>query len=220
MSSVLIYGDSQAGIAGLALQKVLQGQGHTVKRVSKAGYGVAKLLATAKSLNLAATPWDHVYLFAGGNDKVANLPALRQLIDYFKPAPVTYVVLPPATLITNLTLAAKMWGKPKITPAHFFPETAARREKVAAAYIDAALQTDTAIVFDVRDPLWPDAVKQPSGVVFPSQPDGIHIGPEMSKAVAPILAGKVGDTGVPVGLLIGVAAGVVAAFLLWRRGKG
>jgi hypothetical protein len=218
MSSVLIYGDSQANVAGKALQAALQAKGDIVKRVAKSAKGVAKLLTIAKSLNLAATPWDHVYLFAGGNDKVANLPALRQLIDYFKPAPVTYIVLPPATLVADLPYAAKVWNRPKITPTYFFPKTAARREKVATAYARLAAEMPNTLVIDPRHVDLPGSVEQPSGVVFPSQPDGVHIG----KASAAVLAERIvsgAGSGSPPVVLFGVAAGIIG-FLLWRRGKG
>jgi len=218
---VLVFGDSQSGATGAEVQKLLQAQGHQVIRKTNSGKSTKKLAAIAASLPRA---WDEVYLFSGGNDPAVQLDSLHQLLSHFAPSKrVVYAGPPPATLITNLGLAKKVWGSAK-APDKFFPQTAGFREKKNEAYLaHAASKHSNVEAKDFRKAKLSNAVVQPSGVVYPSQSDGIHTRGQTSKEVAQYLTVKqsalLGDNA---GVMFAVAAAVVGGAAAWWyfRGRG
>jgi len=201
---ILVLGDSQAagppigdpeGSAatvraniGPWLEWFLEQEGHEVQRVGKPGQSSGKLTNTARGLGLPKQSWDRVYILAGGNDTL-NTDAYRELISLWS-APVVAVSQPPATLIGDKGLGKRMFGisEANFSPDYFFPKTAASREKKNEAYkgVVGELQKSgvEALYLDVRDFDLPEAVEQPSGVVFPVQPDGIHVEGRTARAVA------------------------------------
>lgn len=185
--NVLIFGDSQTGRTGKAVEHLLKAKGASVKRVVRSGRSTAKLATVAAGLPRA---WDAVYLFSGGNDGSVQTQALRKLLGHFAPSTkVVYAGLPPATVITDVPLAKKVWGS--ASPNKFFPKTAAFREKKNAAYRLVAAEFPNVVMRDFRDAPASGAVTQPSGVVYPNQPDGIHTTGATAKQVATYLIREV-----------------------------
>lgn len=194
--NVLIIGDSQAAgpsvkdpTTSAALERAnigpwleyfLEQRGATVKRVGKPGYSTKKLVGVAKDLGLTDQPWAVVYWLSGGNDTL-NREAYREAMNLWGESPVVALSLPPATLIGNKELGKKVFGikESSYSPAHFFPKTAAAREEKNKAYkqvAQEAAKVGVDVVYkDMRLFALPDAVEQPSGVVFPVQRDGIHV---------------------------------------------
>ena len=194
----LIYGDSQSGKTGKRLEAILQQQGADVKRVTKSGKSSGALLQIAKEYDFAADGFGRVWLFFGGNDgalTVGKTLKVRQLVEYFRDAgaEVVAIGLPPATLITDQTLAKKVWGAKASEPDWFASHTMPSREERNKAYrkeVEALAGEGGPAVWyaDVREAPVTGAVKQPSGVVFPSQPDGIHVSDPTATEVAQWLA--------------------------------
>ena len=211
----LIFGDSQSGATGREVERLLKQRGAFVKRVTKSGRSTKKLVGIAKS-HLEPN-WDEVYLFAGGNDGSVQEADLRALLSFFSTAGrVVYAGPPPATLITDLGLAKKVWGSAK-SADKFFPKTAAFREAKNEAYKKVAADFSNVEVKDFREAPVSGAVTQPSGVSYPSQTDGIHTRGSTSKEVAAYLVqpGGISKAGIGKALALGIAAAV--AYNRWGR---
>jgi len=184
--NILIFGDSQTGRTGKALETLLKGSGATVERIVRSGRSTAKLAEIAAGLSRT---WDAVYLFSGGNDGAVQTKSLRKLLTHFAPSTkVVYAGLPPATVITNVPLAKKVWGSASLNK--FFPKTAAFREKKNKAYRVVTAEFPNVTMRDFREAPVSGAVTQPSGVVYPSQPDGIHTTGTTAKQVAAYLTSE------------------------------
>jgi len=213
----LIFGDSQTGYVGKEIEKILKAQGFAVTRVVKAGKSTAWLEQYAAK-TFPATGWSQVYLLTGGNDYSPQVSSLSKLLTYFKSPKVIYIPLPPATQITNLPLAKKVWGSAS-SKNKFFPQTAAKREEKLKAYKATANELGVTVK-DPRDTPWSTVqpVTQPSGVVFPSQPDGIHAQSGAADIAAYATASDTVAMAAPslpiTPLLIGA---VVIAFVIARR---
>ena len=207
---VLIYGDSQSGYTGKKLADLLQAQGATVTRITRSGKSTQWLSENAaKSID---PNWDAVIIFSGGNDGNVQSKALASLLTHFKAQSRVYVPLPPATIITDLPLGKKVWGS--ATPEKFFPKTAAFREVKKNAYVEVAEELGY-VVKDPRKAKLTGAVEQPSGVVYPSQPDGIHTAGQSAQQLAEWVATPPSPAR---GMTPTVAFGLgMLAFLLLRR---
>jgi hypothetical protein len=214
MLNVLIFGDSQTGRTGKAVETLLKAKGAKVKRVVRSGKSTSKLVTIAAGL---PPVWDEVYLFSGGNDGSVQANSLRKLLGYFGgSSKVIYAGLPPATVITNVPLAKKVWGS--ATPKKFFPQTAAKREQKNAAYRQVAAEFPNVVVRDFREAPVSGAVTQPSGVLYPSQPDGIHTTGTTANEVAAYLVSATSTKKVSLAVL--VAAAAAAATVVWWFTKG
>jgi len=168
--NVLIYGDSQSGRTGKKLAERLEASDGNVTRSTHSGKSTQWLAENAeKTLD---PNWDTVIIFSGGNDGHIQSKALARLLSYFKAQTRVYVPLPPATVITDLAKAKATWGSAE-SPTKFFSKTAKFREEKAIAYNDVARDLGY-VVKDPRDAPLSNRVEQPSGVLYPSQPDGIH----------------------------------------------
>ena len=216
--NVLVFGDSQSGNTGRKIQDLLKGE-HSVTRVTKSGKSTSYLADYAK--NNIKEKYDRVFLFNGGNDSSVQSQSFKNLLDHFEGTDVVYMGLPPATTITNVPLAKKVWGS--ATPHKFFPQTAKKRETKNDAYKQIANSKDWVHLFDFRDAPVSNAIKQPSGVVYPSQPDGIHTSGNTAWEVARwAIEGKAntgGDgrvTPTPNKNLILAAGAAIVAFLYWK----
>jgi lysophospholipase L1-like esterase len=211
MAKILIYGDSQTGRTGKELEKLLKDQGHTVTRKTNSGKSTEWL-----SEHIPKGQSDKVYLFSGGNDGSVQANALRALLSAFENVEeVFYFGPPPATLITDLPFAKKMWGSAK-SADKFFPQTAEKREKKNTAYKKIAAEFPNVVFVDFRDAPTSNKIKQPSGVYYPSQRDGIHTGGQTAKEVAEYALAPAKKSKSPTLLYAGIA--VVAFILLRRRG--
>lgn len=212
--NALIYGDSQSGVTGRRLQEKLKADGVDVVRVTKSGKSTSYLASHAKA-NIARK-WDEVFLFSGGNDSAVQADSLRKLLEHFAPsAKVYFLGLPPATKITNMALARKVWGSAS-SPSKFFPQTAAKREAKNTAYQAIAGTFPNVQTLDFRNAAVTGAVTQPSGVIYPSQPDGIH--------TAGLTASQVADHAMDVraggsGALLLLGAALVAGLSMWWKRK-
>ena len=214
--NVLIFGDSQTKHTGKEVEKLLKARGATVKRIVRSGRSTTKLANIAAGLPRA---WNEGYLFSGGNDGSVQVEALRKLLTHFAPSTkVVYAGLPPATTITNVPLAKKVWGS--ASPMKFFPKTAAFREKKDVAYRQVAAEFPNVTMRNFRDAPVSGAVQQPSGVVYPSQPDGIHTTGNTAKEVAAYMVSAVKGRMPLVTTILAVAAGAAAALWWTRRKKG
>jgi len=179
--NALIIGDSQTWGIGGALKGLLEAQGFTVTMERHSGWGTKKLLGLAANLTDRAS-YQRVYIQTGGNDYVAEPASLVELIKLFPSAAVTVISLPPATSITNLKIAKKAFGAKVKTAEHWFQSSfAAKREQKNAAY--KAASKGVAAYVDVRTLGIPGHV-QPTGVIFPNQPDGIHVKGDTAAQVA------------------------------------
>ena len=94
MKSAAIYGHSQSGGMGLALQKLLQGRGVAVSRVTKVGATDKRLLDEIGDVLDDARAADVVFLYAGGNTDNPSVPTLKKLLAALGPRK-TVVILPP-----------------------------------------------------------------------------------------------------------------------------
>jgi len=210
MAKILIYGDSQSGRTGLELQKLLKAQGHIVTRKTNSGKSTDWL-----SKHVPNGQSDKVYLFSGGNDGSVQADALRALLSAFANVKeVFYFGPPPATLITDLSLAKKVWGAAK-SADKFFPQTAEKRETKNAAYKKVVKEFPNVTFIDFRDAPTSNKVTQPSGVYYPSQADGIHTSGQTAKEVAEYALTPAAKKSKSPTLLYAGAA--IIAFILLRR---
>jgi hypothetical protein len=204
---VLIYGDSQTGHTGRELQKLLKAQGHAVTRNTKSGKSSSWLNKNAPS----ASGYDEVYVFSGGNDGKVQAESVKELLSKLsKTSKVFYFGPPPATLITDLPFAKKVWGSAK-TADKFFPQTAAFREKKNTAYKKVTGNLPNVTVLDFRNAPLSNIQQQPSGVMYPSQRDGIHTSGQSAKEAAVYALnrkGKSKDNNI-------LYAGAAVAVVLW-----
>ena len=167
----LIFGDSQTLHTGKELEARLRALGHQVSRVSMSGKSTADLLARARKE--LPRRWDEVYLSTGGND-VPDMPGeLAQLIFHFGPSGRIFLLpLPPATLAPS-----------KPNPAYLFPKTAASRERKARLYTRVAKELGVEVI-DYRHAPLSKKVRQPSGLLYPTQRDGFHTRGESAREMA------------------------------------
>lgn len=212
----LIYGDSQTHYVGKEIEKILKAQGFAVTRVAKAGKDTAWLEQYAAK-TLPATGWSQVYLLTGGNDYSPQVSSLSKLLTYFKAPKVIYIPMPPATQITNLPLAEKVWGSAS-SKNKFFPQTATKREERLKVYRAAASELGVTVK-DPRDTPWfsVQPVTQPSGVAFPSQPDGIHVQSGAADVAAYATATDTVDTAKSSLPIVPMLIAVAIAFVIARR---
>lgn len=94
--NVLLYGNSQSGGMGVAVEKALKKAGHTVKRVTRNGADDGDLLAYLTKLPDPAQ-FDRTVLYAGGNSSKPDPTKIDKLVSYFGTGR-TVVVLPPINL--------------------------------------------------------------------------------------------------------------------------
>ena len=218
LKEVLIIGDSQATLSckpgkpcpttGAALDLLLTQLGNKVTRSGHAGKSTSYLYKYAKA-NLKRQ-WDEVYIIAGGNDVPAMPSSVADLLLYFEPSgSVFYLPLPPATIASGR----------KTNQDFLFPKAAAFREKKNALYKSVATDLAFPVVLDFREAALSNAVKQPSGVVYPTQRDGYHTRGKTAEEVAAYIVGKRNSavTGYSVVILSALAAGALAFYLARRR---
>lgn len=204
----LILGDSQTGYTGKEIEKILEPRGFVVTRSVNSGESTEWLAEKAKDF---PRQWDAVFILSGGNDGKVMAESLTKLLGYFSPSTVrVYIPLPPATVITDMPLAKKVWKKAS-TPQKFFPQTGKFREEKRDAYVTIAQALDWTVK-DPRDAGASGAVVQPSGVVYPSQPDGIHTDKPTSIDVAKYATSLQSDSWF-MPLALGAAVGLVVYFL-------
>ena len=173
MQQVLIIGDSQTHTVGKVLQNLLRGKGDTVTRIPLSGYSTSKLFTYAKD-KISPDQYQLVYIFAGGNDYKPTPALVMSFANFFKNAKVVWVGPPPATRISDLSKARKVFGS-KVSGPDYWIKTGLfdKRNKTNEVYKKAIAQTD-AFYADPRS-LLPD---------FPSQPDGIHVQGESAMKIA------------------------------------
>lgn len=161
--NVFIVGDSQAQGAGNVLRAKLKAEGHAVDLVAKHG------ASSADVRDLAATrakqAFDLVVVFSGSTANGAS--AAKAIPAMYPGAKVIWYGPSPATIITNLALAQKVFGSHVKSASHWSTsgEAAAReaRNKQLPGLLPAGVQ-----YVDWRRLSWP-------GGVYPAQPDGIHV---------------------------------------------
>jgi lysophospholipase L1-like esterase len=218
MRRVLIIGDSQSQGIGVALQKILKAQGDQVTRISRAGYGTAKLLTTAKQTVTPAS-YDVIFVFVGGNNTwspsastplKASLTPVNEMLDFLAPAgAVVWIGPPPATEIANLPLARKVFGTKVNDRSYWFTTGTARRREEKNNLYRSAVRGGNAQYFDVRSVLSP----------FPPQGDGIHVTGKSAQQVAQVLSTYPRATTGPSLLVAGVGAAALVVFLGLRGFK-
>tara|TARA_R110000824_G_scaffold87425_1_gene215529 strand:+ start:1705 stop:2325 length:621 start_codon:yes stop_codon:yes gene_type:complete len=201
---VLVFGDSQSQSIGKALGALLQQRGHVVQYLHKPGRSTAKLLTEARS-KIDPASYDAIYVFSGGNDPSPDTGPTSALLDYLRPAKrVVWIGPPPATRITNLPLARKVFGGKVKTPTYWYDSgTATKREAKNTAF-KAVVQGSHAVYYDVRTAFGP----------FPPQADGIHVRGDTADHIAHNLADKLTPRN---SNTWGWAAAAVVGVLLWRR---
>ncbi len=173
----VIVGDSQAQGAGAYLETRLKAEGYIVKRWSKPGAGSDGVAALVSSHAKDAPDAKLVVVFSGSTESKA---AANAVDDVWPTADVVWYGSSPATVITSMPTAKAVWGKQVESATYFFPKVAAEREarnKALPAMLPARFR-----YADWRTLNLPGAAVQPSGVVFPSQPDGIHVAGDTAKA--------------------------------------
>jgi lysophospholipase L1-like esterase len=181
LPAALILGDSQTWGIGTALAKALRQTGWTVTLERHSGWSTRKLYALAAKMP-DARRYSRVYIQTGGNDYQPDPAALIALVRLFRPGTVSVVSLPPATRIGNLATARKAFGPHIQTSDHWFRgKFAAGREAKNRVYQKAV--SGIATYIDVRRLGVPGHV-QPTGVVFPNQPDGIHVSGATAQRIA------------------------------------
>ena len=202
---VLVFGDSQSQRMGKRLEEILQSAGHAVKRISRAGYSTAKLLAAARK-SVTPSNYDVVYVFSGGNDPSASTAPVSALLHYLKPAGrVIFVGLPPATVIANVPLARKVFGSKVSGPNYWLTSGTAKRREDKNRAFKPVVQRSYGTYYDVRDLF--------AGGKLPPQPDGIHVAGDTARKIAQDLATKLK----PTQALWGVAAVAVVVVLALRK---
>lgn len=166
---VLIVGDSQAQGAGSVLRAKLKAEGHSVDLLAKHGAGSAEVRDLAAQR--AGQAFDLVVVFSGST--AGGAPAAKAIPAMYPGARVIWYGPSPATTITNLALAQKVFGSHVKSASHWSTsgEAAAReaRNRQLPGLLPAGVQ-----YVDWRRLSWP-------GGAYPAQPDGIHVGQATAK---------------------------------------
>lgn len=212
MPKAFIVGDSQAEGAGAYLEKRLIRDGYTVERSAKHGADSAGVLALAQKNE--GRVYDLVVVFSGST--AAGAPATKAIPAMFPSSKLYWYGSGPATQIVSLSTARAVFGKKVTDEGYWFGSGEAAAREGRNVELPKLLPATVQYV-DWRALSLPDAVTQPSGVVFPSLQDGIHITGSTAAAAFegnnwPPLAPW---SGVQVALWVGAAAVVWWA---WRRG--
>ena len=196
---VLIAGDSQAQGAGAVLQAKLQTQGHKVTRVAKHGAGSAEVRDLVRDLEGQA--FDLVVVFSGS---VSSPAAIQQTATAFPGAKVIWYGPSPATTITDLALAKKVFGAKVSGKDYWFVSGEAAAREARNVKLPQLLPAGVQYV-DWRRLSWP-------GGVYPAQADGIHV----TKATAE-LAFAPGNWPPPAGVTLGQLAlpAVLVTLAIW-----
>ena len=178
MKTAFIVGDSQAGGAGAKLAERLKAEGYSVTRHWKDGGGgrdVAELAQEQVGQN-----FDLVVVFHGGDD-VGTWKVHQQIPAWFPGAKIVWYGSSPATTIGNLGQAQAVFGKKVKSAGYWFTDGTAEareaRNQAAPGHLPAGV-----MYVDWRKLSLPNAVVQPSGVVFPVLKDGIHVTGETAAA--------------------------------------
>ena len=219
MRRVLIIGDSQSQGIGVPLQNALKAQGDSVTRISRPGYDTKGILKVAKQKVTDPSKYDLVFVFAGGartwspnkaDPLKVNVSSVKGLLEYLSPAgDIVWVGPPPATEISNLSLAKKIFGSKVRKSDYWFSTGTARRRDEKNAIFKARIFPH-ATYYDVRDKLVP----------FPPQGDGIHVKGSAAKLIAKDLTRyplPASADAFPIWAVVGV--GAVMAFLVWKKQK-
>lgn len=182
LGNVLVYGDSQAGGLGRSLAGALPAA--TVDVVSHSGVSTNGLAD-----RMRAGRYDTVFLFAGDNDG-ANGPsdtAVRHLVQTARSrtgATRLYWIGPsPTTLIGDTSIARRVWGSAATDVEYWTRRGYAPVRKAALDRVSSLLAT-MGVQHLRLDDMGLGGIRQPSGVTFPTLPDGLHYGPAVSSAAA------------------------------------
>ena len=209
--SILIFGDSQTGHMGRALEAILKKEGHKVRRHTMSGHSIdyspksgkvkGGILGTMKKKLgkkpfLKAEEYHRVYVFSGGNDSRSSKKdkaydkAYKELFDMFGEGRVTWIGPPPATVAAR---GYSMAGKSSSADHYMKSTYADKREAYAEKCKDRAGSLGVAYL-DVRigAKKAPGAVKQvrKSGkfVMYPNIGDGIHTNEPTARYLAKWIA--------------------------------
>lgn len=180
MPKALIIGDSQAQGAGSYLEKRLESMGYSVTRDYKVGGDSADVYAIAQKHPGA---WDLVVVFSGSTADGA--PAAKGVPSLFPKSQIVWYGSPPATMIGSLGIAQAKFGAGIKSADHWFTSGEAAKRETRNTSLPRLLPMGVRYV-DWRALTLPNAERQPSGVQFPTQADGIHVlGETAAAAFAP-----------------------------------
>ena len=177
----VIVGDSQTGISGRILEKILKSNDYNVIRNFKASENTAKTVERLQNIN-PKSPVDLVVVFTGGNNPSATFSADRteQLINtirekYGNPQ-IIFGVAPPATKGDPAKIK-KVFGRDSHSEKY-----SAKRDRIASAIAEKATSMGASFV-DPRE-FMPDPSSITTG-------DGIHLIGQYAKEFASQIANKV-----------------------------
>lgn len=207
---VLIIGDSQAQGAGSVLAATLNA---TLK--AQPGASIDGVINLAKPLvgKNGGKEWDQVIIFAGGNGTV-SVESVNKLLSMFPGA--DWIGPPPATLITDLGKARAVFGGKVDGASYWFKDGTAESREKKNDLLKVAVTEAGGKYHDWRK-FGLGGEKQPSGVTFPSQPDGIHIGKATAEqAFANGIPANLRDN---FGLFLALGALLLVGFRSWRDRK-
>ena len=219
---ILILGDSQSQGIGNELRKLLNLHGNSVVHKGEHSEKTDKTLDKVKALPNKMT-YDKVFVFSGGNNKAdyaAQQAQAKEIIASFRETPgtVTWIGPPPATRVTNLSKARKMFGPKVKNDTYWLTSGYAEGREKRNNYLREAVKSTNAVWVDVRKLGIPGELQLP-GVEFPSQEDGIHVKGNTSKKIAEYLFTFPGKKTLVVPVLIASAAAVAAAWYFSRKQK-
>lgn len=199
---ILILGNSQAQGAGSRLESNLKKDGHSVKRVSKHGANNKDLISLYDG-----NVYDKIIVFSGDTANVDTL------LGKLKCDELVWYGPPPATRITDLAYARKVFGS-KVTGPYYWFESGHSEERERKNKELKSRLGDSYI--DWRE-LGVSGEKQKSGIVFPSMRDGIHIDPAHYSAM--FVQQKYGGIAMQknTGMFAAVVAVLVAAAIVGRK---
>jgi hypothetical protein len=215
----VIVGDSQSQGAGPYLRDRLRNDfGYTVPApYGKHGAGSVGVLGMAKLAAADHPDAELVIVFSGSVEK--NAIAGQGVIDLWPNAQIVWYGSAPATTITDVAYAKKVFGSKVTSSDYWFTSGEAEAREKRNVQLPTLLPARIQYV-DWRTLSLPNAVVQPSGVKFPNLKDGIHILGETAKAAF------AGDNWPPVpdatdkktSAMPLLFAGLIAG-LLWFRGR-
>ena len=207
-----IVGDSQAEGAGAYLEKRLVRDGWTVERSAKHGADSAGVLKLAQQQ--ADKIYDLVVVFSGST--AGGAPAAKGIPALFPSAKLYWFGSGPATVIKSLSTARAVFGKKVTDDKYWFASGEAVARESRNVELPKLLPASVQYV-DWRSLALPDAVTQPSGVVFPSLQDGIHV---TGSTAAAAFEGANWPPAAPVklGTLLPLALAGAALWWAWRKG--
>ena len=227
----LVFGDSQTEGLGGAVAGLLRANGHMADVVTHKGYTTERLVESAKSELTgsptglgAATSYDVVFIFSGGNDARKHRdfgPWVTELVRMFRPGTVWWTGPAPQTRIGAMEYARQAWNLPASAGPDYFQGQKAAEREAYNVHLRGQVEAAGATYLDLRNAGLGGA-DQGAGAFFPDLADGVHVTGPVAAAGAQWIYDRYARPGLLLLKKYAVVVPIVGAaalFFAWARSR-